>query len=883
MPTTRLLKRIAASLLSLACSCTTAVSQEILTTALFPHSTLEELQYVHVDGDFNGDGVNDLLFSRWHVFDRTYKITIFDVAHGRMLFDGPLGEFKAYDDSIAVADFNRDGFSEIFINKRNPSEYASDGCFFIYDGKDSHEIYRHIPPPDRDDGASYCFDSIQLDDLDNDGQPEIVASLFDKPDQTDVLVLKYSAQSNRFAERCRAIITPDSDGTVASFSAGPDRNGNGWRDVFLGFPSADNDGGSIVIIDGSRCGVIAEDRGFPLGTQAGLDVIPAGDMHLSNKMGVLARGAESAFLYSGTTGQIVSTLPVPSYQSAVGVSDLNRDGFPDLLRNVELNLTLISGGTGATIGNLAPANFISRAKKLLPSIISYPNRVALRPSGSRDKRFDINRDGTPDFVAYTRGLEFSTEVGVQRKDAFFIISGSCPLDLELETTPQTEWSVPEGTSSFSATASVCGLKPPAAYEVHHGGQKVPLHDDGQNGDTVPNDGTYSTLLDYFAGKQNLKLLGVIGSEPLVTSQREFQLSGTQSYYTAVIPYTWFDTSHATDLGDLSATGGVAEIRAPFPIKLFEGTSSQFLVSSSGFLLEGSKPVDYLERRRLPNISFPGRIIAPFWGPLQPRHSSRVAYMTTSVGGSRWFVVSWEGFQYIVTEPYPSPDSSYLTFQVAFQEQTGNILMNYQRTDSTNVLKDEGAAATSGIQDNAILGTTFSHNEAKIPSRTSVLYLHPSSQGGGTNPDPSPPLKVALSVKYSPARRSATVGLLTANAVTGSPLDLSAVGCLYDLFATSSIPKKSLTLQQVVSVSAGSGRVAKVISNLPGMSYSFDKDSHGKRAPIAGYVAARVRCPDGRTASTAAVRISPPARYQGRRVSALAWSQMLMKALAKVIG
>ncbi|SKC42042.1 S8 family serine peptidase [Krasilnikoviella flava] len=161
---------------------------------------------------------------------------------------------------------------------------------------------------------------------------------------------------------------------------------------------------------------------------------------------------------------------------------------------------------------------------------------------------------------------------------------------------------------------------------------------------------------------------------------------TDASGTSCVPaaYSWVK---GTDTVALSGDEDAATIALPFWVSLYGVDYSSASVTTNGLInVLGPRLGDY-ENTALPEAGAPNGIVAPFWDDLTLDKRSSVQTATKGKAGKRTFAVVWNKAKL-------ASDGSRVTFEVLFDEATGDVTFQYQS------VPDGGASATVGLENQA---------------------------------------------------------------------------------------------------------------------------------------------------------------------------------------
>jgi hypothetical protein len=143
------------------------------------------------------------------------------------------------------------------------------------------------------------------------------------------------------------------------------------------------------------------------------------------------------------------------------------------------------------------------------------------------------------------------------------------------------------------------------------------------------------------------------------------------------------------------------------------------VESNGALNFGTNTYMTLANGCLPTATAPNtNNLYVFWDDLNPGAvgASEVYYQTLGAAGSQRLVVQWE------TAFFGGDANDLIRVQAMLDEATGQINVCYVDTTSLANVRNNGAQATSGIQQSSVDGFDYSCNTPDLTAGTLLLYI-----------------------------------------------------------------------------------------------------------------------------------------------------------------
>jgi hypothetical protein len=163
----------------------------------------------------------------------------------------------------------------------------------------------------------------------------------------------------------------------------------------------------------------------------------------------------------------------------------------------------------------------------------------------------------------------------------------------------------------------------------------------------------------------------------------------------------------------------------FPFTFYGLTAEALTVSNNGGLLfdqaagtDGRTGYLSPNTRTLPDRLL-GPAILPYWDDLQQDYLDNIGNVFVETDGTapnRRFIVEWYNL------PVNVIGGGYtITLEAILFEGTNQILFQYQDVDCSNVLCDDGAAATIGLNSDATHAILYSYREATVDSGSAILF------------------------------------------------------------------------------------------------------------------------------------------------------------------
>jgi subtilisin family serine protease len=275
---------------------------------------------------------------------------------------------------------------------------------------------------------------------------------------------------------------------------------------------------------------------------------------------------------------------------------------------------------------------------------------------------------------------------------------------------------------------------PVQVTISPGGTVINLVDDGTGGDVAAADGVFSGQWTPSAkGSYALNFPG--GDVVSVEVLSNYTSTSTSASYVSI-------AGTNLNLDDDS----VATVQSPFPISFGGGNFTTLYVNSNGSI-SFTEAFDGYVPLGLPQTPTSGpfvptgppffTMVAPLWQDLYPIPNTNQNVFWAVVGSApnRQLVVEWRNV--LSFDCRTDPNSTPVSFEAVFSENSSNVQFNYQNTNfgGTCTNEDLGGAASVGIQTAPGTGASWSFLAADIGGNSSILWQIPSGTAQ-SNPVPS---------------------------------------------------------------------------------------------------------------------------------------------------
>jgi len=178
--------------------------------------------------------------------------------------------------------------------------------------------------------------------------------------------------------------------------------------------------------------------------------------------------------------------------------------------------------------------------------------------------------------------------------------------------------------------------------------------------------------------------------------------------------------------DISGTGtptllsddSVLEVAIGFTFPFYDVDYDNVAIESNGMLHLGDAAYISYSNTCLPTDVAPStNVLYVFWDDLNPNTGTgEVYYQTLGAVGDRRFVVQWD------TAHFGGDALDFIRVQAMFLESSGQIIVCYPDTLSAGNTGDNGAEATSGIQQDSATGFGYSCDTPDLVNGLQLLYI-----------------------------------------------------------------------------------------------------------------------------------------------------------------
>lgn len=548
-------------------------------------------------GDFNGDGINDMVISShdsflWgfpnngsgavyvifgskEAFQSEIDVATLNGSNGIVIKDNSEGDGTGISVSTA-GDFNNDGFDDLLIGEDTQNGPPTNSKVYVLFGNDLEKPELNLGNIDGTDGIMFSPDTLANDfgktvsylgDINNDGFDDIAASR-SIDEATGKVYIIYGSDSDYkivnsidtlISENKITVITSEKHngannfaGSISDALSGGDVNGDGFIDIVIGDYFFDKNGkdaaGAVYIVFGNN------------------EKLPHIKVDtLDGQNGFTLVGYE----YYGTLG------------NTIDVSDINGDGFDDIICGNYAFDTEQPGKVTVLFGKNTGFNSIVEASEIngtdgfeiIGLDADMPNgRYSYVKVNSID---DVNGDGLNDILI---GIDQKSENGISEAGQVIVLYGKengWPADYNMHALNDTSGFVINGT---------------------HTGEEIGFSIAGV-GD-INGDGTGDFA---FAGKNGEEAFVVFGEEPI--EQVNFTDLNSSDGFT-VVADRMLSSYGDQEIGDLNGDG-IDDLVVSSPGKdafLVFGTDSPQASTLDANTLDGSNGFKITSSEEIFNVA-----------------------------------------------------------------------------------------------------------------------------------------------------------------------------------------------------------------------------------------------------------------------------------------
>lgn len=325
--------------------------------------------------DINGDGVPEFgtsAFCTDHQGRNSGSVYIFDGATQSLIrrHDGPAAQARLGEYATSTGDIDGDGYRDYAGGARNASHVVLEGgAVYVWSGKTGQLIHRL-------DGtvpfSAFGLRFTSIPDVDGDGRHDLLIGAPEELFDLGAIYL-YSGASGQRLQR-RPGQTPWGKFGTSMSSIG-DITGDGYPEVIVGAPFADQERGEVVVLKGPSLNPVSHYRGHRPFTRFGFTLKGAGDVNLDGERDVLIGEpcSDLVYVFTPSTQTMIRRHrgPVGAAKAGYGhamsrAGDVNGDGYPDYLlghpgewenqqlRNPGGGAEIFSGKDGSILASFAP-------------------------------------------------------------------------------------------------------------------------------------------------------------------------------------------------------------------------------------------------------------------------------------------------------------------------------------------------------------------------------------------------------------------------------------------------------------------------------------------------------------------------------------------------
>ena len=310
-------------------------------------------------GDVNGDGYGDVIIGAYNITINSggsQGFTSYGAAYvyygsttglngtAAVVLRSNTQQSAFYGFSVASAgDVNHDGYADVAVGAFGTSTYK--GAVYVYYGSSTGlNATAAITLNGLAANDQFGFDVASAGDVNGDGYSDMLVGANGVSNQTGAAYL-YQGSPNVLSTIAQSTQTGGGDGFAYSVASAGDVNGDGYSDVVIGSPVANE----IYIYYGSASGLSFTPLVIPspAGGRFGFSVASAGDVNGDGYSDVVVgaylvggSGQGAAYVYHGSSGGLSTTPAVTlngntSYDylgwSVASAGDVNGDGYSDVI------------------------------------------------------------------------------------------------------------------------------------------------------------------------------------------------------------------------------------------------------------------------------------------------------------------------------------------------------------------------------------------------------------------------------------------------------------------------------------------------------------------------------------------------------------------------
>ena len=181
-----------------------------------------------------------------------------------------------------------------------------------------------------------------------------------------------------------------------------------------------------------------------------------------------------------------------------------------------------------------------------------------------------------------------------------------------------------------------------------------------------------------------------------------------------IEFSWIEISGTGINTGISSDDGSAVINIGFSFSFYGNTYTTIRVSDNGYATFGIDGSDW-SNDPIPDSTDPDNLLAVFWDDLNNNANGTIYYQQFGSAPDRSLVIEWLGIAHYGF-------GGAVTFEMILYENDNNIKFQYKDTIFGNIIADDGASATIGIENaSGSEGTEYSYNTASINNDLAIIF------------------------------------------------------------------------------------------------------------------------------------------------------------------